>query len=199
MRLAIFGGTFDPVHDAHLAIARAAADRFSLDRVLFVPAARPPHKAGATQAAYDDRVRLAQLACAGEPRFEVSRLEENTRRSYSIDTIEKVRAEMEADGELFFIIGADAFAEIRTWRRWQDVARAVEFLVIGRPGHLYEIPAGVRLQRLDTLELRISSSEIRAALAEGRRPAGIPRAVLDYILAHNLYGARSAAWPSRAT
>jgi nicotinate-nucleotide adenylyltransferase len=192
MRLAIFGGTFDPIHDAHLAIARAAAGRFSFDRVLFVPAARPPHKAGATHAAYDDRIRMAQMACAGEPRFEVSRLEENTRRSYSIDTIEKVRGEMEADGELFFIIGADAFAEIRTWRRWQDVARAVEFVVIGRPGHLYEVPPGIRLERLDTLELRISSSEIRTALGEGRRPAGVPRPVLDYILDRGLYGARRA-------
>jgi nicotinate-nucleotide adenylyltransferase len=190
MRLAIFGGTFDPVHDAHLAIARAAADRFRLDQVLFVPAAHPPHKALATHAPYDDRVRMAQLACADERRFEVSRLEENTRRSYSIDTIEKVRSEMAPDGELFFIIGSDAFAEIRTWRRWQDVARAVDFLVIGRPGHLYEVPPGVRLERLDTLELRISSSEIRAALAEGRRPPGIPQPVLDYILDRGLYGAR---------
>jgi nicotinate-nucleotide adenylyltransferase len=190
MRLAIFGGTFDPVHDAHLAIARAAADRFRLDQVLFVPAAHPPHKALATHAPYDDRVRMAQLAYADERRFEVSRLEENTRRSYSIDTIEKVRAEMAPDGELFFIIGSDAFAEIRTWRRWQDVARAVDFLVIGRPGHLYEVPPGVRLERLDTLELRISSSEIRAALAEGRRPPGIPQPVLDYILDRGLYGAR---------
>jgi nicotinate-nucleotide adenylyltransferase len=120
----------------------------------------------------------------------VSRLEENTRRSYSIDTIEKVRAEMDAGGELFFIIGSDAFAEIRTWRRWLDVARSVEFLVIGRPGHLYEVPPGVKIERLDTLGLRISSSQIRAALAEGRTPEGVPRAVLDYILERGLYGAR---------
>jgi nicotinate-nucleotide adenylyltransferase len=190
MRLAIFGGTFDPVHGAHLAIARAAADRFELDRVLFVPAAHPPHKALATHAPYDDRVRMAQLACAGERRFEVSRLEQHTRSSYSIDTIEKVRAEMGAAGELFFIIGADAFAEIRTWRRWQDVVRAVEFLVIGRPGHVYEVPPGVRIERLDTLELRTSSSAIRADLAEGRTPEGVPRAVLSYIREHTLYGAR---------
>jgi nicotinate-nucleotide adenylyltransferase len=186
VRLAIFGGTFDPVHDAHLAIARAAAARFGLDRVLFVPAARPPHKALA-HAPYGDRVRMAQLACAGEPRFEVARLEENTERSYSIDTIETVRAGMDSEGELFFIIGADAFAELRTWRRWQDVARAVEFLVIGRPGHVYEIPRGVRIERIDTLQLRISSSEIRAVLAEGRTPDGLPQPVLDYILARGLY------------
>ena len=94
MRLAIFGGTFDPIHNAHLAVAREAADRFHLDRVLFIPAAHPPHKQHGARAPYEDRVRMAELATAGDPRFRVSRLEEGTGRSYSIDTIEKVRAEM---------------------------------------------------------------------------------------------------------
>ena len=169
MKLAIFGGTFDPIHKAHLAVARRAADRFQLDRVLFVPAAHPPHKAGITHAPYDDRVRMAELACRGEARFEVSRLEEGGRRSYSIDTIEKMQARIGPADELFFIIGADAFAEIRTWRRWEDVARRVRFIVVSRPGHLYEAPPGVRLERLDTIELPVSSSEIRRALAAGER------------------------------
>ncbi len=192
MKQAIFGGTFDPIHNAHLAIARAAAGRFALDRVLCVPAARPPHKAGVTHAPYEDRVRMAELACAGEPRLEVSRLEQGTLRSYSIATVEKVRAGMAAEDELFFIIGADAFAEIRTWHRWRDVARAVIFLVISRPGHRYEAPEGVRMERLDTLELRISSSAIRAELATGKRPEGVPCAVLEYIFERGLYGARPA-------
>ena len=189
MKLAIFGGTFDPIHNAHLAIARAAADRFHLDRILFVPAARPPHKAGVTSAPYENRVRMAELACAGEPRFEVSRLEQDTPRSYSITTIEKVRAGMEPGGELFFIIGADAFAEIRTWLRWRDVAGAVTFLVVSRPGHVYEAPPEVRLERLDSVDLRISSSGIRAGLARGERPEGVPEPVLEYIYEHGLYGA----------
>src|SRR5437763_4630558 len=129
MRLAIFGGTFDPIHQAHLAIARAAADRFHLDRVLFVVAAHPPHKHGVTHAPYEDRVRMAELAAAADPRFEVSRLEENTARSYSIDTIEKLRATLAPADQLYFLIGADAFAEIRTWHRWYDVASSVHFLV----------------------------------------------------------------------
>ena len=78
MRLAIFGGTFDPVHEAHLALARQAAGSFRLNRVLFVPAARPPHKTGATSASYEDRVRMLELACQGRDGFEVSRLEEGT-------------------------------------------------------------------------------------------------------------------------
>ena len=193
MKLAIFGGTFDPIHEGHLAVARAAAERFGLGRVLLVPAAHPPHKTDGARAPYDARVRMAELACAGDPRFEVSRLEENTPRSYSVDTIEKVLAAMAPGDDLFFLIGADAFAEVQTWRRWQDVARGVVFLVVSRPGHIYEIPEGVRMERLDNLRLPISSSEIRAELAAGRTPAGLPEAVLDYIVEHGLYGARRAS------
>jgi nicotinate-nucleotide adenylyltransferase len=193
MRLAIFGGTFDPVHAAHLAVARAAVERFSLDRALFVPAGRPPHKFGVTHAPYEARVRMVELACAGEPRFEASRLEEGAARSYSIDTIERVQARIAPSDELFFIIGADAFAEIRTWYRWMDVARAVVFLVVSRPGHVYEAPPGVRMERLDGLDMRVSSSEIREALAAGRKPVGAPEPVLDYIFRHGLYGAKVTA------
>jgi nicotinate-nucleotide adenylyltransferase len=136
---------------------------------------------------------MAELACQGEARFEVSRLEEGGRRSYSIDTIEKMQARIGSEDELFFIIGADAFAEIRTWLRWEDVARRVTFIVVSRPGHLYEAPPGVRLERLDTIELPVSSSEIRLALAAGERPAEVPEPVLEYILSHGLYGARVPA------
>ena len=189
LRLAIFGGTFDPIHNAHLAIARSAAAHFDLDRVLFVPASHPPHKAGVTHAPYEDRVRMAELACAGEPRFEVSRLEEGPRRSYSVDTIQKVRTRLSPGDELFFVIGADAFAEIETWRRWRDVAAAVQFLVVSRPGHQYHVPPEVRACRLDTLDLPVSSSEIRRVLAMGGRPAEVPGAVLDYIVQAGLYRA----------
>jgi len=193
LRLAIFGGTFDPIHQAHLAIAREAIGRRGLDRILLVPAANPPHKSTLTHAPYQDRVRMAEIACRGLAQVEVSRLEEGTEWSYSIDTIEKVRARLAPDDELFFVIGADAFAEIRTWHRWQDVARAVFFLVVSRPGVDYDVPREVRMERLDRLELAISSSEIRRQLAAGGRPPGVPAAVMDYILAHGLYGTRPTA------
>ena len=190
MKIGLFGGTFDPIHDAHLAVARAAADRFGLERVLFVPAAHPPHKAGVTHAAYEDRVRMAEVACAGEPRFEVSRLEEGTTRSYSIDTIEKLRATLAPDDEVYFIIGADAFAEIETWHRWREVARAVRFVVASRPGHRYAVPQSVHMERLDGMDLDVSSSEVRRALAAGNRTAEVPQRVMNYIMRKKLYRGR---------
>jgi nicotinate-nucleotide adenylyltransferase len=189
LRLAIFGGTFDPIHEAHLVLARQAAEHFHLDRVLFVPASRPPHKSGVTHAEYEHRVRMAELACQNDASFEVSRLEENTPRSYSIDTIEKVRRRLTQGDELFFLIGADAFAEIHTWRRWREVLNAVKFIVVSRPGHHYQVPQGARIERLEKLDLPFSSSEIRRALAARQRPAGLPDRVLEYILKQRLYGA----------
>jgi nicotinate-nucleotide adenylyltransferase len=191
MRLAIFGGTFDPIHNAHLAIARAAERAVRLDRILFVPAAHPPHKAAGTHASYDHRIRMVELACEDEPRFQASRIEEATTRSYSIDTIEKVGRGLQPGDELFFIIGADAFAEIRTWRRWEDVAKAVCFIVVNRPGHTYEVPPGVRIERLDSVELPVSSSEVRRSLGANEYTAAVPGRVLAYILAHSLYANHS--------
>lgn len=182
MKTAIFGGTFDPIHCAHLEMARRAADQFALDRVLFIPAGNPPHKHADTP--FQHRYRMVELACAADPRFVASRIEEGKQKSYSIDTIERVKA---ANGEVFFIIGSDAFAEIETWRRWQDVVRAVEFIVAARPGHQIVIPPSARVQRLDTLESPVSSSEIRDALARGETPPELPPAVADYIRANGLY------------
>jgi nicotinate-nucleotide adenylyltransferase len=186
VRTAIFGGTFDPIHSAHLVVAREAADAFSLDRVLFIPAANPPLKE--TGASYEDRYRMVQLACAADPRFIPSRLEEGREKSYSILTVERVKT---ADGEVFFIIGADAFAEIRTWHRWLEVVSAVEFIVVTRPGHHYTCPDGARVHRLETVALPVSSSEIRQALARGETPAELPGPVAKYIFERGLYDARS--------
>ncbi|MGH9722587.1 MAG: nicotinate (nicotinamide) nucleotide adenylyltransferase [Bryobacteraceae bacterium] len=187
MRVAIFGGAFDPIHDAHVAVARAAVREFSLDRLQLTPAANPPHKK--VHAPYENRYRMVELAIEREPALEASRLEAGTTCSYSIDTIERLRRELKPDDILFFLIGSDAFAEIRTWKRWRDVVRSVEFIVAGRPGSRYEIPEGARVHRLDTVALEVSSSEIRRKLAGKCDEAGIPPAVLRYIRERGLYTA----------
>jgi nicotinate-nucleotide adenylyltransferase len=191
LNLAIFGGTFDPIHTAHLTVAREAAAQFQLDRILFVPAANPPHKSDLS-ADYEDRYRMVELACEGQPDFVPSRLESGKRKSYSIHTIEKVRAEMKPEDRLFFVIGADAFAEIGTWYRTEDVIRLVEFIVVTRPGHDYATPPAARVHRLDTLALPVSSSEVRQELAAGREPEELPPAVLSFIRERGLYGVRPA-------
>lgn len=187
MNLAIFGGTFDPVHCAHITVAREAATQFNIDRVLLVVAANPPHKPNATHASFEDRFRMVELACDRNPRLEPSRLEQDTARSYSIDTIERVRATLEAGHRLYFIIGADAFAEIESWHRWRDVIRSVEFIVVTRPGHTYDTPDGARVHRLDTLALPVSSTDLRRRLEAGESPAEIPEPVLRYIRENRLY------------
>src|SRR5271156_1442801 len=167
MRLALFGGTFDPVHNAHLTVAREAAGQFKLDQVWFIPAAHPPHKSDHTGATYEDRFRMVELACQADPRFIASDLEAGERKSYSVDTVDRVRALGE---QPYFIIGADAFAEITSWHRWQDLLHLTEFIVVTRPGHLYATPQGAKVHRLDTVALPVSSSEIRRKLAAGEIP-----------------------------
>jgi nicotinate-nucleotide adenylyltransferase len=184
MRIAVLGGTFDPIHRAHLIVGREAADQFHLDRVLFIPAGNPPFKHAS--ASFAHRLKMVEAACAGDPRFVASRLEEGDKKSYSIDTIERVRAE---GGDIYFVIGADAFAEIGSWHRAADVIRSVEFIVVTRPGHSYEIPPGARVHRLETLALPDSSSEIRSALARGETPSDLPPKVAEYIRKNALYRA----------
>lgn len=182
MRRGMFGGTFDPIHRAHVVIAREAARAFALDEVLLIPAGQPPHKGTGTS--YEHRYRMVELACSGEPRLRVSRIEEGSAKSYSIHTIEKLKAE---GGELFLIIGADAFAEIETWYKARDVIAAVEFIVVSRPGHAYAVPPGARVHRLESVEMPVSSSEIRTRVWRGDAVDEVAPAVLDYIRQQGLY------------
>lgn len=176
---ALFGGAFDPVHAGHLEIAEAARRQFSLDRVIFLPSGNPPHKPMRT--AFAERVAMLRLA---SPLAEISEIENTSAPTYTFHTLPHF-PEPRA-----FLIGADAFAEIESWYRWRDVVRLTEFLVVSRPGHEYSIPEGVRIRRLDTVSVPYSSSAIRAALARGERPDGLPDAVYGYIQSRGLYPAR---------
>jgi len=169
-----------------LSIACEAADHFNIARVLFIPACRPPHRTNGTLGSYEDRYRMVELACAQDTRFEASRLEEGADPSYSIDTIERVRASTNCDA-LYFLIGADAFAEIATWFRWRDVLSAVTFIVVSRPGAKYEIPPGGKALRLENVDLPISSSEIRRLIKMEASDLPVPPSVAAYIQQHRLY------------
>lgn len=196
MNVALFGGTFDPIHRGHIEAARAAADAYQLDRVLFVPAGRPPHKPRPTEASFEHRYRMVEIACRADRRFVASRLEEprnDLDRHYSIDTIEQVLGELEAGDHLYFVIGADAFAEINLWRRWEDVASKVEFIVVSRPGvdaRSLKAPEGARVKWLEDVRIPVSSTEVREAIRSGAGlPDGLPGEVGAYIRVNELYGA----------
>ncbi|MBV9156781.1 MAG: nicotinate (nicotinamide) nucleotide adenylyltransferase [Acidobacteriaceae bacterium] len=188
MRICLFGGTFDPIHNAHLLIAEKALEQFSLSQVLFVPAAHPPHKDPTALTPYDDRFRMVEIACAHFPAFAVSRLEEGSQPSYTVDTLNRVTAELKPTDELFFLIGSDAFDELESWKDWKEVVKLTAFIVVTRPGGQYHIPANARVLRLDNLALPVSSSSIRARLAAGEPTPELPPQVRKFIEARALYG-----------
>lgn len=140
MNVAIFGGTFDPIHNGHLAVARAARERYALKQVLFVPADAPPHKLKVPITPYRHRFAMVALATAGEKEFIASDLEaraegEDRAPSYTYDTVKRARTMLKKSDRLFFLIGMDAFADIAKWYRPEDLLRAVEFIVVSRPGY----------------------------------------------------------------
>jgi nicotinate-nucleotide adenylyltransferase len=187
-RICVFGGTFDPIHTAHLRIAEEALDQFRLNRVLFVPAAHPPHKEASGVTPYEDRFRMVEIACEPYPAFVASRLEEGLQKSYTVNTIRRFRKELSPGDRLFFLIGADAFDELETWKGWQELIKLTEFIVVTRPESEYRVPGGARIHRLAGLALPVSSSTIRARLAAGEATPELPTEVRAFAEKRGLYG-----------
>jgi nicotinate-nucleotide adenylyltransferase len=134
MRIGLMGGSFNPVHNAHLRIAGEAQELCQLDKVIFIPAADPPHKPLAGDVSFEHRSKMVSLAIADRPNFEMSTIEaERGGKSYSIDTIRTFREQFPMD-ELFFIIGGDSFKEIGLWHRYEAIFRACSLIVVERPG-----------------------------------------------------------------
>ena len=137
MNIALFGGTFDPIHTGHLRAAKSAASRFGLDRILFVPSAHPPHKLGHQLTAFAHRFAMVALACTIDQRFIPSLLEaptEDARPQYSIQTVRTVRRSLESADSLFFLVGADAFLDVPHWKEFRSLLELVDFIVVSRPG-----------------------------------------------------------------
>lgn len=181
-RVGVFGGTFDPVHVGHLAIANAALDDLGLDTVYFVPARRSPLKEHGPIASTEDRLAMLTAATAGEPRFRVSRLElDREGQSFTVDTLEALRGE----GELYLILGGDAYADFERWREPERIRRLATVVLAARPG-VPNAPAGVRM--LDSPLMDISSRELRARAARGRSLRYlVVEPTLRYIEEHRLY------------
>jgi len=134
MRVGLLGGSFNPVHNAHLRIAAEAQAVFQLDRIIFIPAADPPHKALAGDVSFAHRSKMVSIAIAGRAGFEMSTIEaERGGKSYSIDTI-RIFRERFPDYELYFIIGGDSFLEIGTWHRYKEIFHSCNLVVVERPG-----------------------------------------------------------------
>jgi nicotinate-nucleotide adenylyltransferase len=134
MRIGLLGGSFNPVHNAHLRIAGEAFDACQLDKVIFIPAADPPHKLLAGDVSFESRSKMVSMAIVGSPNFEMSPIEaERVGKSYSIDTISIFRERFPGD-DLFFIVGWDSFLEIGLWYRYTEIFCLCNLIVVERPG-----------------------------------------------------------------
>jgi nicotinate-nucleotide adenylyltransferase len=200
-QVGILGGTFDPIHLGHLALARAAQAALGLDEIVFVPAGLPPHKLGSRITPADDRLAMVELAVEGEPRWSVSRIEiDRPGPSYTIDTVESLLGEAAAAGqplELTVILSVESFADLPTWHDPARLLGLARVAVAPRAGHpaptadwLRERLPGLegRIVVLDGPQLEISASDIRARVAAGRSITRlVPPPVAEYIKAHHLY------------
>lgn len=215
MKIGFIGGTYNPIHLAHLRIAEEIRDDFGLDRVIFIPAASPPHKPLAGDLSFEDRCEMVRLAVADNPAFGLSRMEgERGGTSYSIDTFRALRRDHPHD-ELYFIMGSDSFADIGTWKQSIELFGYINFVVVGRPGCIElslqrAVPVAIAEEfcyheaelrlvhssghsvyyRLG-VPLDISSSAIRDLVRRGRSIKYLVHpAVERYIKDHTLYAER---------
>lgn len=209
MTFGVLGGTFDPIHLGHVAAGAAAQQALSLDAVMLIPSRIPPHRADPVTASGEHRLAMAQLAAAARPGWSASRLElDRSGPSYTFDTL--VELQSSAPGaQIFFIIGADAFAEIATWSRYPAVLDLAHFVVVSRPGITLDslrerVPsafpssalraggrdasAKTRVILVEAHTPDVSSTDIRRRARAGETLAGlVPESVAQYIRAHRLY------------
>lgn len=190
-KVGILGGTFDPVHIGHLVLAEQARDQLGLERVLFVPAAVPPHKLD--RAISDAKVRreMVEIAIGGNPAFEVSTVElDRGGISYTVDTLQAI-SEKNNRAELCLIVGADTLADVPNWRQPDRVVELASFAVAGRPGFELTLPERwphIKVHRVEMPMLDISSSRLRRAVERGESIRYlVPPGVGAYIQSKGLY------------
>lgn len=198
MRIAFFGGTFDPPHRGHLAIAKAAADAFQLDRILFAPVGRQPLKHEPHTTPFKDRLAMVTLACADDPRFRASTIDAphfDGAPNYTVDALQNLSHE-NPHASLFNLVGADSFLDLPRWREPNRILDLVEWIVLSRPGFSLDDLSALQLtphQRarvhlLQTVHEDIAATDLRHRLEAGDDCIDLlPAEVLNYIHAHRLY------------
>nr|WP_246323186.1 nicotinate-nucleotide adenylyltransferase [Microlunatus parietis] len=193
-RLGVMGGTFDPIHHGHLVAASEVAARFGLDEVVFVPTGQPWQKADRDVSGAEDRYLMTVIATASNPRFTVSRVDvERPGMTYTVDTLKDLRAERGDDVDLYFITGADAMAQILTWRGVDELFELAHFVACNRPGVELDpaITGGLPKDRVSMVSipaLAISSTDCRSRVADGE-PIWylVPDGIVQYIQKRGLY------------
>ena len=202
MRVGVFGGTFDPIHLGHLAVARSIQSSLGLDNVIFVPAGQPWLKADTPVSRVKDRVEMLRLALARRRAFELSTIEaERPGPSYTVDTMETLQRQLGSNADLFFLLGSDALMDIAKWKEPQRLIQLCQLVAFARPGFglptteaLEAAVPGVsqRVVFVEVPQVNIRATDIRRRIAEGRSIQRlVPRAVERYILEHGLYEAGS--------
>lgn len=196
-RVGIFGGTFDPIHMGHLIVAETIMDEFHLDKVVFIPAAVPPHKLDRQISPAKHRYMMTMLATCSNPRFQVSDMEMHRQGpSYSRDTLAQLLEEHGSDTEFYFIVGADSVENLHTWNRIDELLTMCHFIGASRPGCMPDMekiaqrfgPLAEKIHCLETPELEISSTEIRHRVGQKRTIRYIvPETVEQYIYKEKLY------------
>ncbi|PWC04488.1 nicotinate-nucleotide adenylyltransferase [Agromyces badenianii] len=187
-RIGVMGGTFDPIHHGHLVAASEVAQSLELDEVMFVPTGQPSYKSNVTQA--EHRYLMTVIATASNPRFTVSRVDiDRAKPTFTIDTLRDIRRER-PEADLYFITGADAIAQILSWKDVQELWDLAHFVAVSRPGHVLSV-SGLPEQDVSLLEvpaLAISSTDCRSRVRRGF-PVWylVPDGVVQYISKHHLY------------
>jgi nicotinate-nucleotide adenylyltransferase len=191
-RIALYGGTFDPIHLGHLEIARKVSELFEIEKVLFVPAQVAPHKVRRPVTEPIHRYAMLALATQQDPRLLISTFElDAPDRRYTVDTVDHFQRTFGDASELFFIMGADSWSEIQTWREWKRLLTMVNHIVVTRPGYEFvPPPPGARVIFTDAVMKDISATAIRRFASEGRMDEVaklVPEPVAEYIRKYEIY------------
>ena len=189
-RIGVLGGTFNPIHLGHLAIAHMAQESLRLKKVIFVPAHLPPHKNSSRIASTRHRFNMVKLAIQGNPRFEISDFEiKKPGKSYTIDTLWHFRDIFPKPTQLFFIVGGDTLPQLKNWRYINDILKIATFIVVNRPGQ-FKRSRGIKIRHhsVSMPGIDLSSSYIRQRAALGKSiKYFVPEGVIRYIQHHQLY------------